>query len=394
MKNSHKRLLALALALVLAFANINFVFADGMVEQVATSSDFTQIETQITSPAALAVTTSQTIQPINAPIVTDPDRIININNLQAGDGVISLWSFDAVGGRLSITGDGSFRVEGDGTVTTNHLHVSLGVTANIILSNVDILPSISQPALIISTEGANATVWLDGDNRLISSNAFTLGVMVNSPSLLTINGPGSLTVVGGSNTNGISTLGAGEIIINSGTIDASSIAGNITVTGNPTITTTGGNPVVWITQQPQSPTPMTEGSISGSLSVTAHTSQGTTSYQWYQNGSPISGANGASLTIPTNLTATGSPHSFHVVVSSGTTSITSETAVVTVDPIPTFTVTVASTGTGATGGGNFAQGQTVNVNAGTPPTGQQFFGSVSKMRMISNCAILCKKRGK
>jgi uncharacterized protein (TIGR02145 family) len=38
----------------------------------------------------------------------------------------------------------------------------------------------------------------------------------------------------------------------------------------------------------------------------------------------------------------------------------------------TYAVTVSSAGTGATGGGNYAQGATVSISAGTPPSGQQF----------------------
>jgi uncharacterized protein (TIGR02145 family) len=45
----------------------------------------------------------------------------------------------------------------------------------------------------------------------------------------------------------------------------------------------------------------------------------------------------------------------------------------TTNPPPnTYTVTVSSTGTGASGNGNYAQGATVTITAGTPPSGQQF----------------------
>ncbi|MDR2559162.1 MAG: Ig-like domain-containing protein [Oscillospiraceae bacterium] len=42
------------------------------------------------------------------------------------------------------------------------------------------------------------------------------------------------------------------------------------------------------------------------------------------------------------------------------------------NPPATYAVTVSSAGTGATGGGNFVQGATVNITAGTPPAGMQF----------------------
>jgi len=41
-------------------------------------------------------------------------------------------------------------------------------------------------------------------------------------------------------------------------------------------------------------------------------------------------------------------------------------------PAATYAVTVLSEGTGATGGGNYAEGATVSISAGTPPAGQQF----------------------
>lgn len=55
-------------------------------------------------------------------------------------------------------------------------------------------------------------------------------------------------------------------------------------------------------------------------------------------------------------------------------SANSAALVVTTDPIPTYAVTVSSAGTGATGSGNYEQGATVTINAGTPPAGQQFSG--------------------
>ncbi|MCL2151384.1 MAG: InlB B-repeat-containing protein [Oscillospiraceae bacterium] len=43
-----------------------------------------------------------------------------------------------------------------------------------------------------------------------------------------------------------------------------------------------------------------------------------------------------------------------------------------VPPTPTYTVTVISDGDGATGSGDYESGATVNISAGTPPTGMQF----------------------
>jgi hypothetical protein len=48
------------------------------------------------------------------------------------------------------------------------------------------------------------------------------------------------------------------------------------------------------------------------------------------------------------------------------------TVTVEFEAIPTCVVTVSSAGTGASGGGNYAAGVTVTINAGTPPSGKQF----------------------
>jgi len=78
-----------------------------------------------------------------------------------------------------------------------------------------------------------------------------------------------------------------------------------------------------------------------------------------------------------NWTTTSSGVTF-ANVNSASTTFTMPANAVTVtarfDPISaeTYTVTVSSAGTGATGGGNYAAGDTVNINAGTPPAGQQF----------------------
>ncbi len=94
------------------------------------------------------------------------------------------------------------------------------------------------------------------------------------------------------------------------------------------------SPEVSITTQPADKS-VTEGSITGSLSVTAKSS-GTLSYQWYkcanENGSQavkIAGANSASMTIPTDLEA-GEYHYFVKVIVNGIAGINSAVATVTV----------------------------------------------------------------
>ena len=93
-----------------------------------------------------------------------------------------------------------------------------------------------------------------------------------------------------------------------------------------------------ITEQPQD-TDVTEGSISGSLSVTASATSGTLSYQWYSNtvysninGTEITDATSSSFTIPTTLTTSDSPKYYYCIVSHPSApSIVSNVAKVTIE---------------------------------------------------------------
>ncbi len=94
------------------------------------------------------------------------------------------------------------------------------------------------------------------------------------------------------------------------------------------------SPEVSITANPANKT-VTEGSISGSLSVTA-TSNAQLSYQWYKcsdengaNAVKIAGATAASMTIPTDLTS-GKYYYFVKVIVNGMAGITSDVVTVTV----------------------------------------------------------------
>ena len=98
------------------------------------------------------------------------------------------------------------------------------------------------------------------------------------------------------------------------------------------------------------PATVTQGSISGFLSITATVTPSTTlHYQWYQNstnsstgGTSLGSAGGAqtnTLTIPTTLTAGGNYFYYCTVSASGATSVTSNVARVTVNPpIPVITI--------------------------------------------------------
>ncbi len=96
-------------------------------------------------------------------------------------------------------------------------------------------------------------------------------------------------------------------------------------------------PTITIDTQPAATTNVTEGSITGSLSVVAsgNTSNSIT-YQWYENimastegGTPINGETSASLDIPNDLTA-GSYYYYCVLSLVGADDVTTEVATVVV----------------------------------------------------------------
>lgn len=94
-------------------------------------------------------------------------------------------------------------------------------------------------------------------------------------------------------------------------------------------------PVIQITNQAVALTELIEGSISGSLAVTATSTAGTLTYQWFSNtsnsnsgGSAIPVATQASFTIPTSLTAGN--YFYYCVLTAGVRQVTSNVAQVTV----------------------------------------------------------------
>ena len=105
---------------------------------------------------------------------------------------------------------------------------------------------------------------------------------------------------------------------------------------------------ITISTQPASSTPVTVGSISGSLSVTATAAGATLSYQWYSTtntttpatgGTIVSGATSATFTIPTTLTAGTYRYFCEVSATNNAASVRSSLATVTVSaPLPVITI--------------------------------------------------------
>ena len=124
-----------------------------------------------------------------------------------------------------------------------------------------------------------------------------------------------------------------------------------------TVTVSAPLPVITIGTQPASTTTVTQGSISGSLSVAASVTQSATlSYQWYSNttasnvgGTAVAtGGTGASFTIPTTLTAGAHYYFCEVRATNNAVSVRSNVATVTVNAAPTYDYIITANGTSTT----------------------------------------------
>jgi gliding motility-associated-like protein len=122
-------------------------------------------------------------------------------------------------------------------------------------------------------------------------------------------------------------------------------------------------PAPSITTQPQSVT-VCEGSTLSPLTVAYTNGIGTPTYQWFDSTGPIAGATTATYT-PSNTTS----NTYYCVItfsSGGCTSITSDSAVVTINPLPTLDNQPLSTQSICVGGAISALTVSYTGGAGTP----------------------------
>ena len=158
-----------------------------------------------------------------------PTQTIDFNNLTDGASGVG-WNFSA--GVLTVTGSGVFLVNGTGVQTNNRIVVAAGVTADLILNNVNVNTGVGG-ASPLTASNATTNLWLLGDNTL-SVGAIATSVMAGIENIngnLTISGTGNLTAIGGYFGSGIGGSSWASAPVNNG--------GNITINGG-NITATGG----------------------------------------------------------------------------------------------------------------------------------------------------------
>ena len=127
-----------------------------------------------------------------------------------------------------------------------------------------------------------------------------------------------------------------------------------------------------ITTQPQSAT-VCAGSALAPLTIAYSNGTGTASYQWYDDNGLIVGATNASYT-PTNTVTTN----FYCIItfsSGGCTNITSNSATVTINPVPTITQQPLSTQSACVGGG--IAPLTVSYSGGVGTASYQWYSNTN-----------------
>ena len=217
------------------------------------------------------------------------------------------------------------------------------VTSNVARVTVNDAPIITPVITITSQPAVNTTVTAGNISVSLSVGAsVTQGATLNYQwySNITNNNTGGTSISGATSSSFTipTNLTAGTyyyycVVSATGAASVPSSVARVTVNDAPIVT-----PVITITSQPTANTTVTEGSISGSLSVGASvTPSATLNYQWYSNtsnsntgGTSISSATSYSFPIPTNLSV-GTYYYYCVTSATGAASVTSNVARVTVE---------------------------------------------------------------
>ncbi|MEZ5107984.1 MAG: fibronectin type III domain-containing protein [Bacteroidia bacterium] len=260
---------------------------------------------------------------------TSAPTVVTITNNPTATITASGATTFCAGGSVTLTAStGSSYLWSNGK-TTKSITVTTAGSYSVTVSNGS-CSATSAPTVVTVTNNPTATITASGATTFCAGGSVTLTASTGS-SYLWSNGKTTKSIT-------VSTAGSYSVTVSNGSCSATSAPTVVTVTNNPTATITASGATTFC--------------AGGSVTLTA------------SNGSSYLWSNGKTTKSITVSTA----GSYSVTVSNGSCSATSTPTVVSVNSIPTATITVS-------GSTNLTQGQTVTLTA-----------SSASSYLWSNCA--------
>jgi outer membrane protease len=306
----------------------------------ATASGAYNVQVSTSNCAATSISQSVTVNPLPIATLTPvgPTTFCQggsvVLNANVGTGLTYQWYNGAtliIGANSSsytATASGAYNVQ---VSTSNCTATSINQSVT-----VNTLPT-------ATLTPAGPTTFCQGGSVVLNANVGTG---------LTYQWYNGATLISGANSSSYTATASGayNVQVSTSNCTATSINQSVTV-----------NPLPTATLSPAGPTTFCQG---GSVVLNANVGAGLT-YQWYNGATPISGANSLSYTATTS-------GAYNVQVSTSNCTATSINQSVTVNPLPTATLTPAGPTT-------FCQGGSVvlNANVGTGLTYQWYNGATS-----------------
>ncbi|MCO5289007.1 MAG: fibronectin type III domain-containing protein [Bacteroidetes bacterium] len=248
---------------------------------------------------------------------TSAPTVVTITNNPTATITASGATTFCAGGSVTLTAStGSSYLWSNGK-TTKSITVTTAGSYSVTVSNGS-CSATSAPTVVTVTNNPTATITASGATTFCAGGSVTLTASTGS-SYLWSNGKTTKSIT-------VSTAGSYSVTVSNGSCSATSAPTVVTVTNNPTATITASGATTFC--------------AGGSVTLTA------------SNGSSYLWSNGKTTKSITVSTA----GSYSVTVSNGSCSATSTPTVVSVNSIPTATITVS-------GSTNLTQGQTVTLTA-------------------------------
>jgi uncharacterized protein YjdB/Leucine-rich repeat (LRR) protein len=250
---------------------------------------------------------------------------------------------------------------------------TVGLTATITATAADGSGYSDQCIITVDTPVAVTGVSLNQTTTTIDQGGtlqLTATVTPGNATIPTVTWSSDNTAVATVSSTGLVSVLAGATIGAMATITVTSVD-DPSVTATCQITVTANVPATGVTVSPTSAT-LTPGLTQQlTATVTSATSGVNASNQtissWYSDNTSVATVSATGLVTAGTTTGTAT-----ITATSQEGSFTG-TATITVSNAPTtYAVTVSSVGSGASGGGNYAAGATVSINAGTAPAGYTF----------------------